>query len=135
MLAGLQTSYKPAAAGSRYWSSQDRDANLQLAAAEQHLTPTWFVFARGGSVIGQWGRKRGAWIAREAHNLPWETHEKVALWADCSSAKQASRTGFGLTVIGSLGPLQPVVGAARMKRGGRPVTGAEQSRAGRPFGE
>ena len=118
MLAGLQTSYKPAAAGSRYWSSQDRDANLQFAAAEQHLTPTWFVFAPWR--VGDWamGRKRGALIAREAHNLPWETHEKVALWADCSSAKQATRTGFGLTVIGSLGPLQPVVGAARMKREG-----------------
>ena len=117
MLAGLQTSYKPAAAGSRYWSSQDRDANLQFAAAKQHLTLTWFVLPREWSVIGQWGGR----AVPKSHEGQLICHQKRTRKWCCgliAAALDKPPVQVLVAMIGSLGPLQPVVGAARMKREG-----------------
>ena len=92
---GCRHDIKPAAAGSRYFEQPRPRCESSIRSSGAALDTDMVCLASW--VVGDWamGRKKGAYIARGAHNLPWETHEKVVLWADCSSARQATRTGFG----------------------------------------
>jgi hypothetical protein len=90
------------------------------------LTLTWFVLPREWSVIGQWGGR----VVPKSHQGQLICHQKRTRKWCCgliAAALDKPPVQVLVAMIGSLGPLQPLVGAAR--------TTGDWRRAESPFGE